>query len=282
MKAYWSDKRPNGSAIDPGTFCRVIDLEDGTHPIYTYGRTQEEVFDKIERQSANAQLALVRRGANQPTSTPVAAPPVADTRFRLSPDQVMQYAEDMKNPAKVGRAIVMLTAHESGVDPDKVKMERFIRLTEEWEREHPEFFAIYGNRQVLGQYIGKQVNGEVERITKEMMTVAYHELTAKGLLYEPEEQEPTATPQPSTPSQFPVESQVQHTERPRRMFSTGARSTSFRAPQNVSAQRPTLKYTEMQIRTMPLEDSERLLRAKDLDYANAVRHYFPTNQQRSA
>jgi len=285
VKAFWTDKRPNGAAIDAGTFCRVIDLEDGTHPIYTYGRTEAEVFEKIERQSGNAQLALARRAANPPTTSASgpAPAPAADNRFRLSADQVMQATEDLKNPATAGRAVVLLQAHETGIDPQKARLDGFIRLGLEWEREHPEFFAHYANRKVLGDYLGALVNGEVERITKEMITTAYCELLAKGLLYEPQETNSTATTTTSTPGTFPGESPVQQTERPRKMFSTGVSANRLRAPQSISSQPKPLKYTEKQIRTMPLEDAEALLRAKDPDYALAVRTYFPQqNQQRSA
>lgn len=279
MKAWWSETRPNGAPIDSGTFCRVIDLEDGTHPVYIYGRTVEEVLEKIERQNGNAQVALARRAAPPPANGTVAAPAAAETRFSLTTDQVMQYHADMDNPAKVGKALVMLQAHETGVDPNKVRLEKWIALGQDWEREHPEFYQIFGNRKVLGDHLGALVNGEVERITKDMMTAAYVELLAKGLLYEPEQIAPVSNVNESTPSPLPVESQVQPTERqPRRMFATSVPASSLRSSQRQPAPSRTLKYTEQQIRTMPLQESERLLRAKDADYMAACDHWFPQSQ----
>lgn len=284
MKVYFSEKRPNGQPIDPGTLCLMTDLEDGTHPIPTYAKTQEELNFKLAQQNANAQIAMLRRMSapmNTPTvNTPAAVATVADTRFRLSPDEVIQYTEDQKNWAKSANAILMLHAHATGIDPRKVKQDKWVELALGWEAEHPEFFAIHGNRKVLGDFVGAQVQGEVERITKEMLTTAYHELLAKGLLYEPQEQAPAVEPV-LPPSALPVESQVQSTERQRRMFTSHVRGNSLRAPQNF-VQPKTLKYTEREIRQMPLDQAERLLRDKDPDYAVAVRHYFPMNQQRTA
>lgn len=284
MKVYFSETRPNGQPIDPGTLCLMTDLEDGTHPIPTYAKTQEELNFKLAQQNANAQLAMLRKlsaPATAPSTNGTPTPiPVSDSRFRLNADEVMQYTEDMKNPAKIGKAIIMLTAHETGVDPRRVKQDKWVELALGWEAEHPEFFAIHGNRKVLGDFVGAQVQGEVERITKEMLTTAYHELLAKGLLYEPQEQAPAVEPA-LPPSALPVESQVQSTERQRRMFTSHVRGNSLRAPQNF-VQPKTLKYTERDIRSMPMDQEARLLRDKDPDYIAAVRHYFPVNQQRTA
>jgi hypothetical protein len=282
VKAGWSTTRPNGQPVEPGTLCWITDLEDGTFPIATYGRTEAEIIEKLARQNANAQIALVRRASVPPApGTMPAAPPAAPVRFRLSADQVMQYTEDLKNPAKSSEAVTMLQAHERGVDPQDERRAAFRAMGEAWERDHPEFYAIKPNRTQMGFRVGKITNGDPRNASKEIFTQAYHELLNEGLLVEEPEQQ--QQPQPTTtPSPFPGESPVQPAERPRRMFSTGSRSSSFSTPQRTSAPPRTLKYSEMQIRTMPVDESDRLLRAKDQDYIAAVRHFYPVNQQRTA
>lgn len=289
MKAFWSEKRPNGQPIEVGTFCRVLDLEDGTHPIYVYGATMDEVLKKIERQNGNAQLALVRRNS-QPTQEPgtTTVPSPAQftyaPRFRLTPDQVMQYNADLKDPAKSGEAIIMLQAHENGVDPKRAAMDNFKKLAFEWENEHPEFFPHKGNRNAIGMRIAQKTEGRPQLATKELLTQCYRELLNEGLLFEePEEINPApvdgAQPNDTTPSTFPAESQVQRTERPRRSFATGAPATSLRARQ--TAQPRTLKYTEEQVLRMPEDQRKRLLKANDKDYLAAADFYFQTETRRA-
>jgi hypothetical protein len=284
MKYGWSETKPNGQPLEPGTFCWITDLEDGSHPIATYGRNQDEVTEKLGRQNAHAQAAMAAgtRPATVPGTTTPAAPPAAAARFRLTADQVMQYTEDLKNPAKSSEAIVMLQANATGVDPAREAEIKFGQMATEWENETPGFYRHPGNRALISQALAAKVGGRWGAVTKAMLTEVFEELQAHGLLFE---EQPEAQPQPTpTPSSFPVESQVQQTERPRRMFSTGARSSSFGAPQRASAQPKALKYTEVQIRTMPIEESERIMRAGGqaaADYNAACERYFPT-QQRTA
>lgn len=258
MKASWSTTRPNGTPIDAGTFCRVIDLEDGSHPIYTYGATQEEVFEKIERQNANAQIALQRRNS-PPQATP-------STRPRLTADEVMQATQDLQNPAKAADAIVRLTADATGIDPRQMAMDQFKRLAEEWEEEHPEFYRHPGNRTLVGGRAGAKVGHQVALITKDILTQCFDELRNAGQLFELPENQPSPTP-----SSLPAESQVQPTERPRRSYSTGIPGTRLRAAQTAPPR--TLKYTEQQILAMPNEQYKRLFNAKDPDFLASVAAY---------
>jgi hypothetical protein len=270
MIAYWTDKRPNGQPIEAETFARVIDLEDGTNPIWTYGKTVDEVLQKIERQNGNAQLALARRATAQPNAPAQGAPTAtpAAPRRRLSADEVMQLTTDLQNPAKAAAAIVKLAADETGVDPQRVAMDNFKKLAAEWEDEHEEFYQHPGNRTLLGIRAGQKVGHQVALITKEILTQCFIELLNSGQLFEaPEEHQE----QRITPSPFPVESQVQRTERPRRL-STGIRGTQLRAPQ--TAQPKALKYSKRDIEMMPSAQIERLARDKDPDYMAACDAHF--------
>jgi hypothetical protein len=267
MKGFWSDKRANGHPLEPGTVCWVTDLEDGTHPIYTYGRDQSEVFEKLSRQNANAQLALARRAAGFPSP---AAPPAPAART-ISPDQIMQATADLQNPAKSGAAIATLIESATGLDPVQLARQHYAQTAMEWEMHTPAFYPHPGNRQLVGDRAIRLAGGKPGLVSRDVIELAFQQLQAEGLLFERADE--ALPPNPNTPTltTFPGESQVQPTERPRgTRYATGARSTNFSAPQ--AAQTRVLKYTEEQIRTMP--ERERMKVFNDPDYIAACEYYF--------
>jgi hypothetical protein len=272
MKAYWTEKRPNGQPIEAGTFARVLDLEDGTNPVWTYGRTMDEVLEKIERTAALARATAMRRNDQPSPALPaqVAAPK------RLTVDQRMQLTADLQNPAKAADAIAALHADATGVDPAQAERQNYGALALQWENEHPEFFQHPGNRQLLGAK-AIRVAGRPARVTKELLTQCFNELLAEGVLFEAPSYE--RQPQSETPSQsFPEETPVQRAERtqPRR-FSTGyvARGRTGGAPTR------TLKYSEAQYFGMKLQERKALLEANDPDYLAAAAKYEAQEQRAS-
>ncbi|MGA2087214.1 MAG: hypothetical protein ABSG60_17035 [Terracidiphilus sp.] len=273
MKAYWSETRPNGKPVEPGNVCWIIDLEDGSALNATYGASMEEVLQKLAVQNANAQIALVRRAAAPIQPAAPGTPPPAAPRTSLSADERMQATLDLSNPAKSGEAVIRLVVDQTGVDPRQQAIQIFANLCMAWQAEHPEFYPHAGNKRMLCESAGRKVGGKVGLITKQMLTETFQELQQRGELFE-EPQTLTITP-----PVLPGESQVQHVERPRgTRFATGARSSSFSAPQ--TAQTRTVKYTEEEIRTMPEAKMRRLIEANDPDYAAACEFHFP--QQRTA
>ena len=268
MKSYWSETRPNGKPVEAGTFCYIIDMEDGTAVIATYGSTMQEVLDKVATQNANAQAALARR-------MKAPAQPATETttgRQRMSGDERMQATLDLQNPAKSAAAVVKLMADETGVDPQRQAIADFSSLCMAWQRTHPEFYPHPGNKKLLAETAGRQVGGKVGLITAEMLTQAFQELDQRGLLFE----DPQNNHQ-ETPPVLPGESQVQHVERPRgTRFATGSRGTSFRATQ--TPQSRTVKYTEAEIRSMPESKYRQLLESNDKDFAEACEFHFPQQQ----
>ena len=276
MKGFWSDKRANGQPLEPGSVCWVTDLEDGTHPIYTYGKDQGEVLEKLARQNANAQLALARRavgnpgGGNGTGSQPASAARAVPPRS-ISPDEVMQATADLSNPAKAGAAVATLIESATGLDPQAIARHHYATTAMEWEAQTPDFYSHPGNRQLVGDRAIRAAGGKPGLVTRDILQQAFQQLQQEGLLFERAEesfQPPSTTPTLTT---FPGESPVQPTERPRgTRYSTGARSTSFSAPQ--TAQTRALKFTEEQIRTMP--ERERLKVFDDPDYIAACEYYF--------
>jgi hypothetical protein len=249
----------------------MLDMEDGTNPVYVYGKTEQEVYDKIEMKSMYAQQALARRAEVAPLTNGSAPPSAVAPRKRMTPDETMQtFTDATTNPAKAGDAITKLVQDATGVDLRGMAMDAFKKRAGEWARETPEFYDIKPNRALLATRLGVMVNGDVSQITKEMMTQTFHQMRDAGdLVEDPGE----ATPNVAT---FPDDHQVQRGETSRGgRAGTGTRSTSFRAPQTVQT-RTTLKYTREQIDRMSMAKTEALIRSGDKDYADACEFYYPS------
>jgi len=264
VRGYWSDTRPNGQPVDPGTYCWVTDLEDGTHPIYTYGKDQEEVLRKLAMQNANAQQALVRKASPSPHQ-----PPLPTLPPRITPDEVLKATSELDDPEKSGQAIATLVESATGLNLEKLVLENFARTGEQWEREHPEFYLHPGNQRLLTQEALNLAGGSLGHITRDHLTRAYHNLRIQGVLLE----DPRTAPPEEAPNTFPAETQVQREERPQKAtrFATGSRSSGFQRPTTPTR---TLKYSEAEIRSMPLSKSKDLIAQNDRDYAEACEFYF--------
>lgn len=275
MKCYWSDTRPNGKPVEPGTVCWITDLEDGTHPIATYGKDQAEVMDKLAHQNAHAQMALARRTA--PPSNPAAPATPAPARRTFTPDQIMRATTDLEDPSKAGAAVATLVESHTGLDLRQLVADRFGKLAKEWESETPDFYAHPGNVKLVTTEAFNRAGGNLGLVTKEHLTAAFRAMQAQGYLMDAPADD--TNPPPSNTNTFPDENRVQRTERPRGTFATGARSTGF---QRVAAQPRTPKYTEEDIRKMPLEKSKRLIETNDPDYAEACERYFGSSAQATA
>jgi hypothetical protein len=268
MRTEWVTTRPNGNPVEPGTFCRVLDMEDGTNPIYYYGKTENEVNDKIALNNMHAQKALARRTEAPPQNGTVTTSSPVTPRKRMTADETMQATTDLQNPAKAADAVTRLVQDATGMDLRQMAMDAFKTRADEWTRETPDFYNCKPNRSLLATRLGIMVNGDVALITKEMMTQAFHQMSEAGdLVEDPGE----ATPNVTT---FPDENQVQRGETSRGgRAGTGTRSTSFRAPQSVQTR--ALKYTREQIDRMSMAKAKALIDNGDKDYAEACEFYYP-------
>ena len=275
MKGYFSETRPDGKPVEQGTACFITDLEDGTHPIAIYGKNRDEVFEKLARQNANAQITLAHRAAQQSPQNNSGQPAnqPAPARQPVSADQIMQATADLQNPAKAPQAIGTLIESVTGVNPIDQARRNYATLALHWEDNTPDFYGHPGNRQLLGNLAIRKAGGKPGAVTEAILTQAFNELLAEGLLFEAPEQPAQQQTQQSTLTTFPGETPVQRAERPRgTRFATGARSLSFGAPQTVQTR--TLKYSEEQIRTMPMSKQRELIQANDPDYAAACEAYY--------
>ena len=274
MKMEWVTTRPNGKPVEPGTFCRVLDMEDGTNPIAFYGKTQDEVNDKIALTSMHARKALERR-AEAPAATP-AAPIAVTPRTRMTANETAQATLDLGNPAKAGEAVVKLVQDQTGVDLRKAAMDAFTARASKWAETSPDFYNCRPNRLLLATRLGQLVSGDVSLITEEMMSQTAREMFAAGDLVEDpgDEVPPNVDP-------LPGETPVQRVETTRSgRNGTGTRSTNFRAAP--PAQTRTLKYTREQIDRMSLAKAKALIESGDKDYAEACEAYYPSTVKATA
>lgn len=263
MKSGYTQTRPNGKPVETGTLCFFIDPEDGSHPVYIYGKSVEEINAKLAEQNVHAERALTterQRRATQPIDFPKP----------LTPDERMRATVDLDNPATSAEAAARLVEEGSGLDLQQLSKERFALMAERWEDNHPEFYQHKGNRTLMGDLVGQMCGRKLGRATPQMFDAAFEQLRNSGLLFE---QPVDAGQQTVTaPAAFPVETQVQRTAVNQRRFATGARSTSFRAPQVAPPKQP--KYTREAILNMPEERSRELIQSNDPDYEFACEYYF--------
>lgn len=272
MNVYWTTTRPNGNPIEPGTFACVTDPENGENPIWTYGRTEAEVAEKMARTLGHAQATLARRApatGHEAGAQPAQPNPRAVAQPRsLSADDVMQATADLQNPARAGQAAARLVQHETGLDLLEMAKKQYAVLYLEWEREHDEMAVHPSNRKHIGERAIRMAGNKPALVTREMLDASLEQCMAEGLIVLAE----TQTPEP--PTALPAETQVQHTERPqKRPFATGVRSTSFRAP----ATPPTraLKYTLDQYRKIVSDADKMVGLIGDPDFEAAVAAYEP-------
>jgi len=268
---YWSDTRPNGKPLEPGTLRWVtrVPLDGGYNEISTYGRTKDEVIDKLSLTVSTAQAKIARQAklpGEQADGRPNVEPPLI-VRQRMTPDQVMQNVADLDNPAKSGEAITRLVEDATGVDLRMLAVREFRVRAEEWEKEHPDFFHHPGNIQLLTAEAKRLANYDLASISKEVLTKAFENLQSRGMLFSaPDSAEPSnQPPNPTHVTPFPGGSPVQRTETPRgARFATGTRSNRFGSGIPNVAHQP--KFTSEDVRKMPLSRQKELNNPRHPDH----------------
>ena len=247
---YWENVEVPGRGTK---YCLVMDPEDGTHPIKTYGWSKDEVLEKVAK-TAEAAQALINRQRNQPAQSgapqagsPAQFPAAATSAGpkRLTADERMQATVDLNNPARSAEAVKALLS-DAGVDVDKMKLDadakRAAGIAQEWERSHPEFPSEERNQRLLMNTVLLRASGNLAQITAEMFDSAYNELVHFGMLFDSGE-----NPSSNPPQNAPDGSSATRTVRPR--GATSYRSTNFRA--SVPGARREPKYTRTEIEAMP-------------------------------
>jgi hypothetical protein len=202
MSRRWENSEVPGRGT---RHCLVIDPEDGTHPIRTYGWSQEEVLDKVAHTAETAQ-AMINRQRQQlarpaAPSAPAAAAPAPKT---VSAEEQLEATRDLTNPAKAPAAVKTLL-RAAGVDVDKQRMKEDAEaagdVAQEWERRNPEFPG--SDRRNLQMMMDKALilaGGRLNQITLAIMDQAYRALLADDMFHLDGGTPPTDNTETSHPS----------------------------------------------------------------------------------
>lgn len=186
---YWEN---DGKPIDSsGRLCLVMDPEDGTGAIRTYGKTREEIFEKVAKTAETAQQQINRLRNAPAAATPTAtAPPVAApiARREVSADDLMLASQkfDSGNPAERGEALKVMLRSE-GFDLDKIRrndlIERVKGICQEWEKSNPDFNK--DDERNCRLLVDKAtLNVGFQNITAQALDAAYAQLSSMGMLYD--------------------------------------------------------------------------------------------------
>lgn len=268
---YWEN---DGKPIDAsGRLCFVIDPEDGTGAIRTYGRTRDEVMEKLAKTAETGQAMINRQRMQPVVATPAAATPqpAAVKRAEVTADEQMQATADLQNPAKAPAAIKTLM-RAGGFDVDaQVRDEKLRRIKATgaaFETAHPETVWSARNSRILWDRAVILGGGHPLDVTRESMDMAYAELVRDGMLFD---EEPPATIEERNPTAQPDGSQPTRVVRPR--GATSYSRTALRATAPAARREPI--YTRAQVDAMNRSEFE----AKVLRVPAVLEWY---NNERSA
>ena len=208
MQAYWTTTKTDGTPITDGRLCRVVDPEDGSTPIRVYGRTEAEIFSKIERTMMTAQSTLSQaresgngngNGRKPVMFGPVSGDPAPNPAI-LTPDETMRLTADLQNPAKSADAAYRLAESERAKRADA--QESYLAICRQWSANHPEFYGHQFNRNLLITSALLSVGNDMARITLEVLDNTYRYLEGRGDLLTESDVTPrepaNETHQPST------------------------------------------------------------------------------------
>lgn len=264
VKSYWSTTRLNGKPVEAGTFYLISEFDD-MNPIATMGASVDEVLAKSEyaRAATEAEVRKLRATGQSGRTTPVTPP---SPRPRMDANEMMQAHTDLGNPGKAGEAITRLVEDATGINLRSLALEEFGRRAQEWQNEHPEFYAHPGNVNLVTTDAFRAAGHDWAGVSKEMLTASFDKLQTQGMLFDAPAA--PALPVPPAAETFPGGSPVQRVEYPRGgRPGTGTRSTSFRATQTMQPRTP--KYSDDDIRKMPASKKRELILSNDPDFTAA-------------
>lgn len=219
MRSYWDDTNANGKPLTDGRKCFVVDSEDPNLPVIrTYGRTEEEVLEKVARTVGTGQAEINRLRSARPATSERTAP-AHSAPATLTADEQARATADLSNPAKAPEAIKTLL-RGVGFDVDKERFRqdttRMGNVAQEWERAHPDkLWSDERNMRLLMDTAVLHFRYR-QTMSPEAIDSAYQYLLERNMLYEVPE---------ATPAVPPDGSQDSRTVR----NATSYRSTSLRA-----------------------------------------------------
>lgn len=248
MSRRWENKEVPGRGTK---YCLVIDPEDGTHELRTYGWSIEEVLDKVARTTETAQQVINRQRST--TATPQVAATSSDARSAatsvapaprsLTAEEQMQATSDLSNPSKSPQALRTLL-RGVGVDVDRMKFDEDVRrvtaTAQEWESRNPDWPSSDKNNRLLLDKATLMVG--FPNITAQTLDAAYRELSSRGMIFEIESEPQTPTP----PGDAPNGNSAPRAEGPTRT-ATSYRSRALQSDIVVTPNKP--RYTRAEVDT---------------------------------
>lgn len=282
MARYWEN---SGNPLPDGRLCFVVDPEDGTHAIKTYGKTKEEVLDKMAKSFEHGQRLItkqrsVQRSTNSPV-IPTASVP-SQKRTKLTPDETLTAVAELANPAKAPEAVVRLVESATGVDlRAQAKRDAEIKagqLAERWGANHPELEDCSRAEKRLLIMTAMQIAGGIENITDASLDSAFQSMLNQGYFSgEPGEYvEPEPHPQPSNQiptSATPGNGNPRTTVRPR--IASSIRSSSLRATPPAATPRNKPMFTRAQVDAMSGDELAEKMKTID-GFAQLIDEYAKT------
>lgn len=199
MKAYWTDKKLDGTPITDGRLCRVVDPEDGSEPIRVYGANQEEVYSKIERTMTTAQATIshLRTAPQNGGQNGNRQPAPATNPALLSADQLMVTTAELQMPNKSAAASLKLQQHElarlAGIKKS------FFDVCDSWTAAHPEFFRHKTNDTLLVNKALLTTGNNMAAVTPEILDACYRSLSTGGFLLTESDVAPQLPPTENNP-----------------------------------------------------------------------------------
>ena len=246
MARYWDDKEIPGRGIK---FCLVVDPEDGTNPIRTYGWSKDEVLEKVAKTAETAQATINRLRAQPQQAQQTAAKvetPAAPVMQKPTPEEMIEASINITDPARATSAVKTLL-RDAGLDLDAQertrKINKAVEVFANWEKNTPAFPADLRNSRILYDRALILANGKPEMVTNELLDEAFAECTARGTMFEPEpENEQEVEPQRASSGNS--ETRV----RPRGVAASSYRRTDLSASSPSTNRKP--KYTRAEIDAM--------------------------------
>lgn len=198
---YWEN---DGNPIPErrNQYCYVIDPEDGTNPMRTYGATKEEVMDKVAKTAETGQALISRQRQElaQRSPTPTRTPAAPRATMPSADDVMLATADLTDNPGKAPAAVKTLLK-AAGFDVDAMQHDSDVRrvsaIAETWERNNPDFPDDERYSRLLMDRATLMVG--FKNITAEVLDSAYADLRTMGIRFEGDESENNNERQPPTP-----------------------------------------------------------------------------------
>jgi hypothetical protein len=258
MKHGWEN---DGNPDDNGQFAAYIDMEDGSRPSRFIGQDYKSVADSMMVAYGNATAEMQRqRELARRAMKPDAAPSrmVEQRVAPISADEAFQLTDDIKDPAKfqgaisraveaqIGKPLSQIAAVTSATQ--ETDAEKYYRTeAQAFTAATPEYYVDPTNLELLFNWLEKRKLD----LTRNNLTLAYLDLSDRGLLIQRPDGEQATPAQPQTPgAQSSRPEPNQPTVRPR----IGSVSTGLRSGDSSATPPPPAapkKLTRAEIDAMP-------------------------------